>query len=204
VRPAEHLFDRYYLKRRPVPFGEYAPLRQYLPFIGKVVPLANDIVAAEAAVVIPTVLGGEKWPVGVMICNEDIYPSLSRDMALAGAAWLLVVTNDAWYGTEAGAYQHAANSVLRAVETRLPLVRCGNHGWSGWIDEFGHIRYVLQDADGSIYFRGVGPMEVTRAVSLHGETSFYVRHGNWFVGLSGILLLASGLLLCRRPQKVKS
>ncbi len=186
ITPGGGLHDIFYLKRHPVPFGEYAPLRDALPFIGKVVPLENDIIAGDEATVIPTELGGKRLPVGVLICNEDIYPGLARDMARNGAKWLLVVTNDAWYGVEAGAYQHAAHSVLRAVETRLPVVRCGNHGWSGWIDEFGRVREVLTDADGSIYYQGVGPLNVTRATELPPGQSFYVRHGDWFVALCAV------------------
>lgn len=196
LRPETGLEDTYYLKRHPVPFGEYAPLRDVLPFVGKVVPLQNDIVAGDEATVIPIELAGRSQPVGVLICNEDIYPGLARDMARGGADWLLVVTNDAWYGVEAGAYQHAANSVLRAVETRLPVVRCGNHGWSGWIDEFGRIREVLTDAGGSIYYQGVGPLTITSAKDLPPGKSFYVRHGDWFVALCGVFFI--GLFVLSR------
>jgi len=44
--------------------------------------------------------------------------------------------------------------VLRAVETRRPVLRCGNGGWSGWIDEFGGLRATATNDDDSIYFRG--------------------------------------------------
>ncbi|WOO42778.1 apolipoprotein N-acyltransferase [Rubellicoccus peritrichatus] len=202
VRPEKGIFDEFYLKRHPVPFGEYTPFRDYLPFLDKVVPLANDIIAAEDATVIPIELNGQSWPVGFLICNEDIYPSLAREMALEGASWILVVTNDAWYGTEGGAYQHAANSVLRAVETRLPVVRCGNHGWTGWIDEFGQIRYVLTNGEGSIYFQGAGPMNLTRSTSLVGKQSFYVKHGDWFVALCGVFFIAAIIVSRLRAQKI--
>ena len=95
-------------------------------------------------------------PVGVLICYEDIFPALARENTLAGADVLAVLTNNAWYGEGGAAYQHAAHSVLRAVENRRPVVRCGNGGWSGWIDEYGNIRDTLRDENGTIYFRGHG------------------------------------------------
>ena len=63
-----------------------------------------------------------------------------------------LLTNDAWYGREAGAYQHAAHSVLLAAATGLPVVRCGNAGWSGTIDSLGRAFPVTEQ--GSVYFRG--------------------------------------------------
>ena len=79
---------------------------------------------------------------------------------LAGSDMLFVTTNDAWFGEEGCAIQHAAHSVLRAVESGLPLVRCGNAGWSGWIDSRGRIRNVLENDLGSIYFKGASVFEV--------------------------------------------
>jgi apolipoprotein N-acyltransferase len=100
-----------------------------------------------------------------------------------------VATNNAWYGEGGMAYQHAAHSVLRAVETRRPVLRCGNGGWSGWIDEFGVVRGVLTDDRGSVYFRGVKTLPVKRDARWIGRASFYVEHGDWFVavcaGLAG-------------------
>ena len=56
---------------------------------------------------------------------------LARLSALGGASVLVVLTNNGWFGEGGAAYQHAAHAVLRAVETRRPVIRCGNGGWSG-------------------------------------------------------------------------
>jgi apolipoprotein N-acyltransferase len=86
---------------------------------------------------------------------------------------------------------------LRAVETRRPVLRCGNAGWSGWIDEFGSIRTVLTNDDDSIYFRGIKSMDVTRDARWIGRQSYYVQHGNWFIawcaGFALLGLVAVGL-----------
>ena len=198
VEPGSGLFPHFNLKQRLVPFGEYAPLSTYLPFMSKLVPIAGDIVPGTKPVTLPLQLGNETWQVGSLICYEDIFPSLGRSTVQAGADCIVVVTNDAWYGQEGGAYQHAAHSVLRAVETRRPVIRCGNHGWSGWIDEYGAIRAVVTDPDNSsnIYFRGTGIFSVARDHLWAGKASFYVRYGDWFVGVCAGFCAFFGIL-CR-------
>lgn len=154
VRPGAGLSPIYYSKQKRVPFGEYVPFRKWLPFINKVVPLDFDLAAGEHKDPLSLEINGRNWKVGGLVCYEDIFSKIARDSVERGADFLLVVTNDAWYHAEGGAYQHAANSVLRAVEVRRPVIRCGNNGWSGWIDEHGNIRNVLVDDSGSVYFRG--------------------------------------------------
>jgi apolipoprotein N-acyltransferase len=95
------------------------------------------------------------------------------------------VTNDAWYGREAGAYQHVAHSILLAASTGLPVVRCGNAGWSGTIDSLGRAFPLLDQ--GTIYFRGsraTAPIGLPRT---RQPDTFWVRHGDWAVGLGGLL-----------------
>jgi apolipoprotein N-acyltransferase len=100
--------------------------------------------------------------------------------------------------------------VLRAVETRRPVLRAGNAGWSGWIDECGAIRAVLTKAEGpdgrgvirsepaargedagTVYFRGSATLAVTRDARFFGVQTLYVRWGDWFVGVSALLALGA-------------
>lgn len=195
VDPQLGLQTTYYSKQKLVPFGEYIPLRPIFGWIGKFVPLDNDASpgADPSPLVVPLERGAAA--IGVLICYEDIFPATARAEVLSGADALAVLTNDAWYGEGSAAYQHAASSVLRAVETRRPVLRCGNGGWSGWIDEFGNIRKVLTDRGGSIYFRGTAAVDVTRDQRWVGRNSFYVQHGDWFVGVCACVSLMAGLLL---------
>lgn len=183
VDPVAGLQESYYAKRHLVPFGEYVPLRSVLGWISKFVPIGGDFLPGGEAM--PLLLGLRGGPVvgGPLICYEDIYPQLARASALSGAEVLCVLTNNAWYGEGGAAYQHAAHSVLRAVETRRPVLRCGNGGWSGWIDEFGNVRATLVNEQNTIYFRGTQTVAVKRDRRWIGRNSFYVEHGDWFVGV---------------------
>jgi apolipoprotein N-acyltransferase len=202
VDPAAGLQPVYYAKRKLVPFGEYVPLRPLLGWLKKIVPIGDDDDSrGNAAQPLTVSLSGRVLTLGPLICYEDVFPNLARDNALAGMDALVVLTNNAWFGEGGAAYQHAAHSVLRAVETRRPVLRCGNAGWSGWIDEFGSIRTVLVNDDGSIYFRGTQSMDVTRDARWIGRQTYYVQHGDWFIAWCAVLALLglAGVSIGRLP-----
>jgi apolipoprotein N-acyltransferase len=200
VTPADGVAGSYYAKRQLVPFGEFVPMRPLLGWIGKFVPIGGDFAAGESPAPVLIGLRGQPIVFGPLICYEDTYPELARLSVLGGAAVLTVLTNNGWFGEGGAAYQHAAHAVLRAVETRRPVLRCGNAGWSGWIDEFGVIRAKVTNAEGSIYFRGTEVIEVTRDARWVDRNSFYVEHGNWFVLLGGGLAGLAVILLRVAPS----
>ena len=139
--------------------------------------------------------------IGSLVCYEDAFPALARRSAIKGAKLFFVATNNAWYGEEGGAEQHAAHSVLRAVENRRPVMRAGNGGWSGWIDCYGTIRDVLLDSEGSIYFRGGGTFTIFQYEEWSRKQSYYTRRGDWFIAVSfGLILVAFLLIRNFRPR----
>ncbi|MEM9026368.1 MAG: hypothetical protein AAGB06_05480, partial [Verrucomicrobiota bacterium] len=109
--------------------------------------------------------------------------------------------NNAWYGREGAAYQHAAHSVLRAVETGRPVVRVGNEGWSGWIDGQGRIRTEFTDANGSIYTRGSSPMSIFHDADRSRYQTIYVHYGDWFVWICMVLVVLGILILRWVPDR---
>jgi apolipoprotein N-acyltransferase len=195
VEPDTGLQAAYYAKRRLVPFGEFVPLRPLLGWLSKFVPIGDDFSRGVGASPLSLRVKGETVTLAPLICYEDIYADLARASARAGCDALVVLTNNGWFGRGGAAYQHAAHSVLRAVETRRLVLRCGNAGWSGWIDEFGNVRSTLTDSTGSVYFRGAKTIEVRRDARWIGRDSFYVRHGDWFIAVCAALALLGGLLL---------
>jgi apolipoprotein N-acyltransferase len=145
-------------------------------------------------------IGESVYRIGSLVCYEDVFPNLARESARGGADLFFVATNNAWYGEEGGAEQHAAHSVLRAVENRRPVMRAGNGGWSGWIDSYGTVRDLLLNADGTVYFRGGGAYTIFQFEEWSRQQSYYTRHGDWFVACSGWLAVMSLLLRFYRPK----
>ncbi len=150
VSPQTGLNKEFYAKRKLVPFGEYVPF--WCKWLSSVVPIGN-MKAGESPVLLNAKIKGKDYKVGSMICYEDIFPKLGREMAKAGANILFVCTNDSWYGREAGAWQHAAHSTFQAVSTRLPLMRSSNNGLSTVFDQYGRMSpsFDLRNADGSTW-----------------------------------------------------
>jgi len=201
--PSTGLQSLYYAKRHLVPFGEYIPARFLLGWLSKVVPIPDDCTPGGSPTPLLISLRTGAIAAAPLICYEDVFPDLARSSVGAGADVLFVLTNDAWYGEEGAAYQHAAHSVLRAVETRRPVIRCGNAGWSGWIDEYGSFGVVdvehdrtpnIMMRDGSIYYRGFKTINVLRDTRWTGRQSFYVQYGDWFVLAGAALALAAWLV----------
>lgn len=202
VTPDGGVREDYYAKRHLVPFGEFVPFRPLLGWLSKFVPIGGDFSPGEDSAPLLVPLRDDSAVFGPLICYEDIFPALARHSTLAGSNALVVLTNNGWFGEGGAAYQHAAHSVLRAVENRRPVLRCGNGGWSGWVDEFGSIRATLTDEDGSVYFRGTRTINVTRDRRWIEKNSVYSEYGDWFV-LGCALLAGFGVaaLLSAPPRK---
>jgi len=173
-----------YDKHHLVPFGEYVPFRSVLG-IDKLVPGRVDFSAGPGPVRLD--LPGLP-PASPLICYEIIFPG---QVVAPGArpAWLLNVTNDAWFGTSSGPYQHFASARVRAVEEGLPLVRAANTGISALVDGYGRVI-------GRLGLNQVGVLDVSLPRPVSGITP-YARIGNWSVAIVflGTLLIA---LILRR------
>ena len=125
-----------YDKRILVPFGEFVPLRAYLPgFIQKLAAGPSDYTPGHGTPHLKLPRVGTILP---LICYEAIYPWHVARYA-QDATLLLNVTNDAWFGITPGPFQHFAMARMRAVETGLPLLRVANTGITATIDGYGRI-----------------------------------------------------------------
>jgi apolipoprotein N-acyltransferase len=166
-----------YDKAHLVPFGEYMPLRDVLP-LRKITPGSLDYSAGPGPRTIE--LPGLP-PFAPLICYEIIFPGAIVDEH-DRPAWILNVTNDAWYGRTSGPYQHFAIARTRAVEEGLPLVRVANNGISGIVDPAGRVVARI-DLDTVGYADLPLPAE-------NPAPTLYARGGDWIL----LALLCLGLL----------
>jgi len=81
-------------------------------------------------------------PASPLICYEIIFPDDVTDKTKR-AGWLLNITNDAWFGSSAGPYQHFHQAQVRAVEQGLPVARAANTGISAIIDGYGRVMAAI-------------------------------------------------------------
>lgn len=181
----------YYDKVHLVPFGEYVPMKKFLPFVQRLVPAAGDFISGKR----PAPLKRPALTLGVLICFESIFPELARQQTRAGARVLVNLTNDAWFGMTSAPHQHLSMAVFRAVENRRPLIRAANTGISAFIDPGGKII----DRAG-LFTEAVLSHEVKPSPPCQ---TLYTRYGDLFVmALSMISLVTVFYVLCYKKKLI--
>jgi apolipoprotein N-acyltransferase len=124
-----------YVKRHPVPFAEYMPIRSFARMITDKVDLVrSDFVAGPT----PGVLSIGGVLIGDVICFEVAYDEVVRDTVTGGAGVIVVQTNNATFN-EAEARQQLAMVRLRAVEHGRPALMASTVGVSAFVDEAGNV-----------------------------------------------------------------
>jgi apolipoprotein N-acyltransferase len=175
-----------YFKRHLVPFGEFLPFKAQLrPLIDWFEVPMSDF--SRGAAERPLLQVGD-WPVGVSICYEDVFTEEVRQ-ALPEAAFLINVSNDAWFGDSLAPHQHLQFARLRALETGRWLVRATNTGVSAIIDPWGRVQAALP-----LFERAALGGEIQARV---GATPFVRVGSSVSLGIAALMLLAAVLIALR-------
>ncbi len=169
-----------YRKRRLVIFGEWVPFSKYLPFLKYLTPAAEGSFSPGDKPS-PFKMPDLGLTTSVLICFEDTFPHIAREYVTDDLDFLLNITNNGWFGESAAQWQHAAAAIFRAVENRIPLVRCANNGLTCWVDSTGRLHEVYLGDSKDIY----GPGFKTAAIPLLPQDTkraltFYTKHGDIF------------------------
>jgi len=188
----------FYHKMHLVPFGEYFPLIETLPWLVALTPYHGEKVQSLSFGREPLTLPLGPYRLAVSICFEDTMPQvIRRFFAPAGDGRqpdiLINLSNDGWYHGSAELDMHLAIGVFRAVEHRVPLARAVNTGLSALVDGNGEIREALPKET-------QGVLSVT--VPLDDRTSCYSRWGDW-LGLSCLAVSIGWIPLgwVRKPSR---
>jgi apolipoprotein N-acyltransferase len=128
-----------------------------------------------------------------MICYESAYPDYVRQFVKHGAEFLVIITNDSWWGNTSGAYQHASFASLRAVETRRWIVQCANGGISMVVDPTGAIRTATKLFTRTKFVDDIG---------LRKDITFVVEYGDIVAHICLALSLLIIVIAFLRPQNI--
>lgn len=126
----------FYFKRHLVPFGEYVPWKPLLGWILEKLDMPlSDFTAGETRFPLLVAAG---YPLAASVCYEDVFGEESLS-GLPEAAYLVNVTNDAWFGDSIAPHQHLQMARMRALETGRWMIRATNTGVTAIIDDKGGV-----------------------------------------------------------------
>jgi apolipoprotein N-acyltransferase len=139
----------------------------------------------------------------VAICFDDTDSAQIRELAAQGADLLVLITNDSWFSNSDEAVQHSWQALVRAAETGLPVVRCGNSGVTGTISRTGRVNWLV-GSDGKPLVDAKGTMcEAVEIGRDFGWKSWYVRLGDIPLAVAFILLILSMIMVKYRNEYEK-
>ncbi|OYX06484.1 MAG: apolipoprotein N-acyltransferase [Caulobacter vibrioides] len=137
------LYDKHTL----VPFGEYLPLEGWLDKLGlsALAGFGESFTAGRP----PRPMTPAGLPrLQPLICYESLFPGYARGPDRP--AWIVNVSNDAWFGRTSGPLQHLNLASYRAIEQGVPLVRSTPTGVSAMIDALGRTRASLGSGESGV------------------------------------------------------
>lgn len=189
IKPGYWTLD-YYHKQHLVPFSERVPFADELPFIVDfskrfTMDIGNFTPGDSLTVFsLPIRNGKDRIPFSVLICYDSVFPETVRKFVEAGAQFVVVITNDGWFGNTSGPYQHAQIARLRAIENGIWIIRCANTGISEIIDPFGRVISKTEYNEAAVLTGTIRP--------LGSQKTFFTRYGRLIFSL---FLLCAGLIL---------
>jgi apolipoprotein N-acyltransferase len=154
-----------------VGFGHYFGQEEQLPFVS-----ASGVKASSG------------------ICYESIYGEHMAEFVNNGAQLQFVITNDDWWHNTEGHRQHYDYARLRTIETRKPLARSGNTGFSGFFDILGN------DTQKTTYRTEAC---IKQNLKLNTYVTFYSKHGDFIGRISAFFAICFLLSVTVRRITIK-
>lgn len=184
-----------YSKNRLLPFGEYIPGRNWVRntvldrMLKKITPGDQDFCPGTHSNTL--VVHGCPSFIG-LICYESIFSSTHRRYTNPSAQWILNPTNDGWFGTSSGPYQHLSLTRLRAIECGLPVIRPAHSGISAVIDPLGRI----------IHHTALNvPAIIDTAVPCAVPITPFARYKKWLATLLASIMMCIGCIVYIKGKK---
>lgn len=197
--PSGTRLERFYIKRRLVPFGEFvaedSPLLKIFPFLGELNLVEDSLLAGEESVAFD--VGDAN--ISSMICFDSMFSESSAEAVGAGAGVISLSTNDSWFGGTHFLNLHLRHSILRAVESRRYIIRAASTGTSAAITPTGKISAFLEEDEYGF---------VSANASVRSDKTLFCRIGSpWFfpaaVVVAALLLFFIGAVSDRQKYRNK-
>lgn len=174
-----------YDKLRLLPFGEYLPHKDTIPWPEKFQKQIMFLPGEEY-----TVFNLDGVRFSTLICWESFFPELVRQFVRQGAQFMVNISNEAPFGDTAAPYECLGICVFRAVENRVSIVRSANTGISSFIDPYGRIMGKVTENNKDTFVEG----HLTREIPYGSrEVSLYTAYGDIFAFIS---IVGTALLSC--------
>lgn len=132
-------------KRCLVPGGEFQPGVRWLPksasdwLLTAFAGALGSLPQCEPGRELPPLRTATGVPFGVLLCYDNAFAGPAAAQVAQGARLLCVLSNESWYEGGAELPQLVAMTVLRALETATPVVRCTQDGWSAVVGGDGRL-----------------------------------------------------------------
>lgn len=170
----------FYHKNHLLPFGEYLPLQPLSGWILDLiqVPLGSFTAGGDYQ----TLLKAGGYPFVTTICYEDAFGDLVARQ-IADAAYLVNVTNDAWFGDSVEPYQHMQLAQMRALETGRYLLRATNTGLTAFVGPDGSIQQQAPLFTTTTLTGSILPMKGLTPYAQWGDQPVFLVMIAWVLGL---------------------
>ena len=174
IKPNDSI--KMYHKIHLVPFAEYIPLSEIFPSLKKLNFGQANFTSGKDY----TIFDLDSIGFSNLICYESSMPKAVRGFVKNGAQFITIQANDGWLGKSAGPYQHFELAKLRAIENRVPIVRCANTGISGVINPTGVVQQKIPLGKKAIITADIIPIQ---------NLTFYTKYGELFAVLCVLVSL---------------
>ncbi|HCA43843.1 MAG TPA: apolipoprotein N-acyltransferase [Bacteroidetes bacterium] len=120
------------------------------------------------------------------ICYESVFPGFISEFVNKGSEFIVIITNDGWWGELSGTYQHNQYAVFRAIENRRWIARCANTGISCFITPKGEMKNET----------GINEkINISEVIFPKKDLTFYTKYGDWFAKICLYLTISVFIIL---------